>query len=954
MWLDGMDLDLAEGDRLFVGSQDGTRVHDAARIAAGARVRDAAGAWRTPTAPTPGEPNAIQLEDAVVINELHYHAPPVSEPGVPFAEREEEWIELFNRGEAEVDLSGWMLEDAVAFRFPEGTILAPGAFLLVARDAAALRAAHPDLHIVGDWRGSLGNGGDRILLVDAVGNPADAVAYADGGRWPAAADGGGSSLELRDPWADNAAPQAWAASDEAGRAAWTEVVVRGVAEPSSVGPDGQWEELVLGLLDAGEVLIDDVSVVQDPDTDPVELVADGGFEAGGSGWRWLGTHRRGGVVPDPDDPANAVLRIVATGATGHMHNHVVTTLASPIEERLYEISFRARWVSGSNQLHSRLYFNRLPATTLLPQPEGAGTPGAENSRREPDIGPTGGGLRADPVLPEVGEPVTVSAVLSDPDGVAEATLWASVDGGAWAATPMGDAGDGTFSATLAGQPAGALVQYYVESTDGAGNAATLPAAGPDSRALYQVDTGEGPTTGLHDLRILMTPDDAAWLHEDVNLMSDDRVGATVVYGGAQVFHDVGVRLKGSQRGRPQQPRVGYALRFPDDQPFRGSHGSVMIDRSEGVGYGQREVLHNIVMTLGGSPTGEFNDLVHITAPWAPASGPAELQLDRFSGLVLDAQFDGGSEGMRYEYELVYYPLTTDDGSPGGLKLPQPDRVVGTPITDLGPDKEDWRHVFLVKNNERRDDFTDLMTMGTVFAADDTEFLARAPEVIDVDQWLRAFAMATLSGATDQYGGVGSQHNVQFYVRPEDGRVLHLVHDVDFYSSSQLPVIGNGDLRRLLADPDHERAYYAHLDDLLRHAYDPDVLGPWCDQLTVLLPDQDFAGHCSFVGARADWIRSGSPDAVETRFPQVSFEITTNGGEDLTVDAADVTLEGRGWLDVAAIGVAGVGYEPRWLDDETWRITVPLVEGDNDLTLQAVDRHGEPVGQDGIRVVRSGG
>ena len=43
--------------------------------------------------------------------------------------------------------------------------------------------------------------------------------------------------------------------------------------------------------------------------------------------------------------------------------------------------------------------------------------------------------------------------------------------------------------------------------------------------------------------------------------------------------------------------------------------------------------------------------------------------------MLDAQFDGGSEGMRYEYELVYYPLTTDDGSPGGLKLPQPDRVV---------------------------------------------------------------------------------------------------------------------------------------------------------------------------------------------------------------------------------------------------------------------------------------
>ena len=37
----------------------------------------------------------------------------------------------------------------------------------------------------------------------AVGATVDAVNYFDGGRWPSTADGGGSTLELRDPASDN-------------------------------------------------------------------------------------------------------------------------------------------------------------------------------------------------------------------------------------------------------------------------------------------------------------------------------------------------------------------------------------------------------------------------------------------------------------------------------------------------------------------------------------------------------------------------------------------------------------------------------------------------------------------------------------------------------------------------------------------------------------------------------
>ncbi|MEZ4467971.1 MAG: hypothetical protein R3F43_26930 [bacterium] len=66
----------------------------------------------------------------------------------------------------------------------------------------------------------------------------------------------------------------------------------GVAGPSAVGPDGQWRSSP-GLLGAGEVLLDDVSVVRDPAGAAEELIQDGHFDdPDATTWRALGTHRR--------------------------------------------------------------------------------------------------------------------------------------------------------------------------------------------------------------------------------------------------------------------------------------------------------------------------------------------------------------------------------------------------------------------------------------------------------------------------------------------------------------------------------------------------------------------------------------------------------------------------------------------------------------------------------------
>src|SRR6185503_12000615 len=219
--------------------------------------------------------------------------------------------------------------------------------------------------------------------------------------------------------------EAWAASNESGRSSWRTYSYRGVAASSPVGPDGQWHEFVMGFLNAGEALLDDIMVIETPNTTPTNLIQNSTFDTGTNKWRIIGNHH-GEVIDDPDQPGNKVLRLVANGSTEHMNNHGETTFngnRDVVNGREYLISFRAKWISGSPQFHTRLYFNRLPRVTLLDVPALHGTPGARNSAFATNIGPTYAGFRHDPAVPAPFAPVTVSVGASDPDNVTTMTLW---------------------------------------------------------------------------------------------------------------------------------------------------------------------------------------------------------------------------------------------------------------------------------------------------------------------------------------------------------------------------------------------------------------------------------------------------------------------------------------------------------------------------------------------------
>ncbi len=872
-------------------------------------------------------------------------------PATPFTENNEEWIELYNRSNRTVDLSSWSLSRAVDFKFPAGTTLGAGQYLVVARDAEAMRVKYPEIasKIIGNFEGTLSNNDELIRLLDNVGNPADEVHYFQNGQWAGAADGEGSSLELRDPASDNSKGMAWSASDESGRSSWKTYSYRGVAARSAQGPDGQWQEFVLGMLDDGVVLLDDIQVIQDPSGSPVNLIQNGTFEndtVGGEAakWRAIGNHRQSSVIADPDNPNNKVWRFVATSATEHMHNHAETTLkigdqiATISNGTEYEIRYRAKWITGSNLLNSRLYFNRMARTTPLAQPERSGTPGLPNTALIPNLGPLYDGLKHEPVVPDANEPVTVSVDVMDNNQVRTATLWYSTQAGQWNQVAMANQGGSRYAGTIPGQPAAKIVQFYVEATDNLDATSTFPRAGRNSRALYKVQDGLTSKTALHNLRIVMTEPDATFLHTDIELMSNEDLGATVIYNESQVFYDAGVRLVGSQRARPYNERLSFSLSFPSDDLFRDMYSSLTLDRSESTGYGQREhIYHHGMNHAGGLPT-QYQDLMHIITPRLTHTGSSEIQLARYSDIFLDEQFENGSDGQVYEYELTYFPTTTKGRDPEGRKLPQPDDVRGIPIRYISDNKEDYRWGFLNKNNRQEDDYSKLIEFTKFMGLPNAEFTAQAANYIDVDQWLRAFAMGAHSGHGDNYLSDGSQHNLQLYVHP-NGKVLLLPHDFDAFFDANRPIVGNEDLRRLIRDPGNAHMYYGHLDDMAKTTFNADYMKRWTDYYKTLMPAQNFGQHLTDLVRRTNSINT----QVLRAAPKVDFTLTTAPA---SVDTPSATLAGNGWVNVRELRLAGSGKSlpTKWTAVTQWEVEVPLVQGVNQITLEAYDFQGVKIGE----------
>ncbi len=875
---------------------------------------------------------------------LEFSAVETLSEAVPFTVSRNTWLELHNRGAQVVDLTGWRLDDGVDFTFGAGSTLPAGGWLVVANDVAAFTAAHPGVPVAGPFGGNLSRGGERIVLRDGVGNLVDEVSYSDARPWPEAADGGGSSLELSDARADNAAPEAWAASDESGRATWQTHTYRATA--AADGGPVNFNEFQFGLLEAGEVLLDDIRVVSQPGTpQEADVVTGGDFSSGAAAWRVLGTHRGTAVVPEPGNVGNNVLRLVSTGGTDVLHNHVETTLAGNtpvVDGREYEISFRAKWVRGSNQLNTRLYWNRCARTTRLDVPADGGTPGAANSAAVANAGPTFAGLEQAPAVPAPGEACGISVRVTDADAVAGATLFFSVNGAAWQALPMTLA-DGRWAAAIPGQAAGAVGQFYVQATDGLGAQSTWPAAAADSRALVQWNDGLANVALAHNVRLILTAADRAALFTPRELMADDFRGCTVVYDETEVFHDCLVRLKGSEHGRADSGRQSYHVRFPAGRKFRGVHESVLLDRSGGWRFGratgQDEVLVKHIISHAGGVASLHDDLVRLISPQAGHTGPALLQMARYGGDYLDSMYRDGGDGGLWKLEIAYHTTGTDNGLPTGNKLAQEGSISNVDFGDRGTDPEAYRWFYRSENHTDRDDFAPAMAVVQALGKSGTALDAAIDPLIDNDEWMRAMALESLCGIGDVFSR-DNGHNGNLYQRPKDGKVLLLPWDWDFsfVQAPTAPLWGSRAVSRLIQRPHNQRRFYAHLQDIMSTTFNTAHMARWVDHYDDFTPGQDFSSILTWIGQRAAHVQSQLP-------AEAPWAVTLAPAEGELVGTGSVQFAGTAPFSHHRVTFDLPGAEKVEADFSSlgaWAATVPVPLGRHVISLRVSDPSGRAI------------
>jgi len=287
-----------------------------------------------------------------------------------------------------------------------------------------------------------------------------------------------------------------------------------------------------------------------------------------------------------------------------------------------------------------------------------------------------------------------------------------------------------------------------------------------------VADSQGTALPAHELRLIQLDVDRDFLLNATNVMSQQHLGATVIYDKSEVFYDAGVRLHGSAAGRARDgdPYISYDIQFPSGQPFRGVQGSVGVDRSGRAPIVRQQdeiyILH--MFHRAGLPC-YYADLCYFIAPKTAHSGTIILQLGAYNGLFVDEQYD--ADGSIFNFDLTYEPSTTVDANFEGLKLPVPlQGQIGTDFADLGDDKEQYRSPFDIRHGERADDFSGIIRLCKTMGLPQAQFDAQIAAALDVDEALRLTALTILCGIGDIYfsSSPSLPHNSRIFTRADGG------------------------------------------------------------------------------------------------------------------------------------------------------------------------------------------
>lgn len=128
-------------------------------------------------------------QSGLQVTEINYN--PLGAGGVSGSEYE--FIELKNSGITPVNLTAATFTNGIQFSFNDETYLEPGKFIVLSSNSTAFNQRYGFMPF-GEYEGQLDNKGEKITVVNAVGDTIINIDYKDNDPWPTSADGIGFSL----------------------------------------------------------------------------------------------------------------------------------------------------------------------------------------------------------------------------------------------------------------------------------------------------------------------------------------------------------------------------------------------------------------------------------------------------------------------------------------------------------------------------------------------------------------------------------------------------------------------------------------------------------------------------------------------------------------------------------------------------------------------------------------
>jgi len=137
---------------------------------------------------------AIDLLNGLRITEMMYH--PQDEPT---SHPDAEFIELQNIGPEDLSLIGVRFTNGIDFTFPAMT-LPSGDYVVIVKDQTIFQSQYGVIpEVIGEYEGSLSNGGENIVLKLAAPLEAAILRFEYNDAWYPTTDGGGYALVIIDP-----------------------------------------------------------------------------------------------------------------------------------------------------------------------------------------------------------------------------------------------------------------------------------------------------------------------------------------------------------------------------------------------------------------------------------------------------------------------------------------------------------------------------------------------------------------------------------------------------------------------------------------------------------------------------------------------------------------------------------------------------------------------------------